>query len=82
MHLRARFFGLLLIGAGVAAMFLLYAFWRSGFETPIKPPVPPPMSPSMGFAFNPLVCAMPFVAIGAVALMVEGFRRLVNPADN
>ncbi len=79
--MRKRLFGLVLIGLGFLVMYLLFAFWRSGFDTPVKMPLPSPMQPSMAFAFNPLVCAMPLISVGAVGLMLEGLRRMLNPSD-
>ncbi|MBI4492275.1 MAG: hypothetical protein HY690_05730 [Chloroflexi bacterium] len=79
LHLQERFAGLLLIGIGLAVLVILFAFWRGGFETPVKVPLPAPMRPSMAFAFNPVVCAMPLISVGAVGLIVVGVRRLVSP---
>lgn len=80
-HLRARLVGLLLFAVGVAVIVIQYAFWRSGFDSPVRPPVPEPIPASWSFAFNPLVCAMPIIALGAFGLMVEGLRRVIDPSE-
>lgn len=78
-HLHERFVGLLIFGVGVAVFSMMFAFWRSGFDSAIKPPLPSSMSPSMAFAFNPVVCMFPFITFGALALMVIGIRRVISP---
>ena len=81
MYLRERLVGLLLVAFGLAVLFLLYAFWRSGFQTPVQPPLPATMDRRLAFAFNPVVCAMPFMALAAFGFIFEGIRRLIHPED-
>lgn len=81
LNLQARLFGLLLFGLGFAIVWVMFAFWRSGFQTPVKAPLPAGMDPRMAFAFNPVVCAMPFLTVGGLALMAEGIRRAIDPGD-
>jgi hypothetical protein len=79
LHLHERFVGLLLFGVGFAVLWMMYAFWSSGFASAVNPPLPSGMKPNMAFAFNPIVCMFPFISIGAIGLMVLGIRRALWP---
>lgn len=80
MALRERLVGLLLIAAGLASMGVVYWFWQHRTEIIPQPPVPPPGLPrGMMPMLSPLDCVVPIAALGATALTIEGFRRLVSP---
>jgi hypothetical protein len=82
MALRERLVGLALILAGLASMGVVYLFWQHRSTLVLAPPVPPPgLPPTMMPLASPLDCLMPFAALAATGLVVEGFRRLVFP-DN
>jgi hypothetical protein len=82
MALRERLIGLALIGVGLASMAVVYLFWQNRGNLVIKPPVPPPgLPPTMMPLASPLDCVMPFAALAATGLVIEGFRRLVFPEN-
>lgn len=82
MHLRGRLVGFGLFCSGVAIFFFMYAFWRTGFASPVQPPLPPGLPPNAAFAFNPIVCAMPLLIVAGGGLLYEGVRRMIDPDDS
>jgi|RhiMetdeSRZDD1v2_1073273.scaffolds.fasta_scaffold2852649_1 hypothetical protein len=82
MALRERLVGLALICAGLASMAVVFLFWQNRQNFVVKPPVPPPgLPPNMMPLASPLDCLMPFAALAATGLVIEGFRRLVFPEN-
>ena len=82
MALRERLVGLALICVGLASMAVVFLFWQNRQNFVVKPPVPPPgLPPNMMPLASPLDCLMPFAALAATGLVIEGFRRLVFPEN-
>ena len=82
MALRERLTGLALICAGLLSMGVVFLFWQNRSNLVLAPPVPPPGLPrTMMPLASPLDCLMPFAALAATGLIIEGFRRLIFP-DN
>lgn len=79
MALRERLTGLVLIVVGLASMAVLFWMFQNRGRFFVAPPPPPGMPGTMLPIVSPLDCMMPFAALGAVATVLEGFRRLLFP---
>jgi hypothetical protein len=78
-QLDERLQGLGAIVLGVVGLAVVY-----GISTGVLPAgLPPQMQPTGALGqvpiVNPVACFMPLMAIGAVALIVVGFRRMLDP---
>jgi hypothetical protein len=82
MALRERLVGLALVIAGIASMGVVYWFWQNRSHLAPAPPVPAPGLPrAMMPLASPLDCVMPFAALAAAGLVLEGLRRMVFPEN-
>ena len=79
MKLRARLFGLALIGLGFVGFGLIYLLWSIGATLAPRPPLPPGMRPDLVPAISPFTCVLPLAAIASSLLVLEGLRRTILP---
>jgi hypothetical protein len=78
-QLEERLQGLGVIVLGLVGLFVVY-----GISTGMLPAGLPPPPPPRGIVvppppINAVGCVMPLMAIGSIALIVVGFRRVLDP---
>jgi hypothetical protein len=76
-QIEERLLGLGVVALGLIGLAVIYAMSTGQLPVGIPPPSPPPgvMVP----LFNPAVCLIPVMGLGSVALIVVGFRRVLDP---
>jgi hypothetical protein len=74
-----RLQGLGVIALGIVGLLVAYGIY-TGFLPAGLPPPPQPRGLLVPIpTFNALACVVPLMAIGSIALIVVGFRRVVDP---
>ena len=76
-QLEERLQALGVIVLGLVGLWLAYAM-TAGI-VPAGLPVPPPPPGVFVPLFNPMACLVPMLVLGAVALIVAGAKRLIDP---
>jgi hypothetical protein len=76
-QLEERLLGLGVVVLGLIGLAVTYAISIGLIPVGLTPPNPPPgvLVP----IFNPAACFIPIMALGSVALIVVGFRRVIDP---
>jgi hypothetical protein len=78
-QLGERLQGLGAIVLGVIGLLVVYGTYAGVLPSGLPPPPQPRGVLVQVPAFNAAACFMPLLAIGSVALIVVGFRRVLDP---
>jgi hypothetical protein len=74
---RAQGLGAILLGT--VGLLVVYGISTGFLPSGLPPPKPPPGILVQLPVINAAACFMPLLAIGSVALLIVGFRRVVDP---
>jgi hypothetical protein len=74
-----RLQGLGVVLLGVVGLLVVYGIYSGVLPAGLPPPPQPRGILVPVPTFNAVACVMPVMAIGSVALIVVGFRRIVDP---
>ena len=78
-QLEERLQGLGAMVLGLVGLAVVYGIATGILPSGLPPPPPPPGVLVQVPTVNGLGCVMPLMAIGSVALIVVGFRRVLDP---
>jgi hypothetical protein len=78
-QLEERLQGLGVIVLGVVGLLVVYGIYTGVLPSGLPPPPQPRGVLVQVPVFNAAACFMPLLAIGSVALIVVGFRRVLDP---
>jgi hypothetical protein len=78
-QLEERLQGLGVIILGLVGLAVVYGISTGVLPAGLPPPAPPPGVLVQVPTFNALGCLLPLMAVGSVALVVVGFRRVLDP---
>ncbi|MBV9328120.1 MAG: hypothetical protein JO352_30765 [Chloroflexi bacterium] len=79
LQLEERLQGLGAVALGVVGLLVAYAIFTGLLPFGLRPPPPPPGVLVQAPLINPAACVAPLMAFGSIALIVVGFRRVVDP---
>jgi len=74
-----RLQGLGAILLGVASMVVAYLIFTGVLPVGLPPPPPPPGVLVQVPLMNPAQCVVPMLGLGAIALVIVGFKRVIDP---
>jgi len=78
-QLEERLQGLGGVVLGVVGLLVAYAIFTGILPLGLSPPPPPPGVLVQVPVLNPAACVAPFMTVGSLALIVVGFRRVIDP---
>jgi hypothetical protein len=79
LQLGDRLQGLGAVALGVVGLLVAYGIFTGILPFGLPPPPPPPGVLVQVPVMNPAACVTPLMAVGSIALIVVGFRRVVDP---
>jgi hypothetical protein len=79
LQLADRLQGLGAILLGIVSMVVAYLIFTGVLPVGLPPPPPPPGVLVQVPLMNPAQCVVPLLGIGSIALVIVGFRRLIDP---
>ena len=74
-----RLQGLGVIVLGLIGLLVVYGIYTGFLPSGLPPPPQPPGVLVQVPVYNATACFMPIMAVGSVALIVVGFRRVIDP---
>jgi hypothetical protein len=78
-QLEERLQGLGAVVLGLVGLLVVYAISTGLLPVGLPPPPPPPGVLVQVPMVNPAVCVTPLMLVGSIALIVVGFRRVLDP---
>ncbi|HEY0580698.1 MAG TPA: hypothetical protein VGE94_00850 [Chloroflexota bacterium] len=78
-QLEDRLQGLGVVVLGVVGLLVAYGISTGFLPAGLPPPPPPPGVLVPIPTFNPISCFLPLLLLGSVALVIVGFRRILDP---
>jgi hypothetical protein len=80
LQLEERLQGLGAVVLGLVSLLVVYGIYSGFLPSGLPPPPPPPPGVLVQVPMiNAAACFMPLLAIGSVALIAVGLRRIVDP---
>jgi hypothetical protein len=79
LQLGERLQGLGAVVLGIVGLLVAYAIFTGLLPFGLPPPPPPPGVLVQVPVINPAACVTPLMSVGSIALIVVGFRRVVDP---
>jgi hypothetical protein len=80
LQLEERLQGLGAVALGLVGLLVVYGIYTGVLPSGLPPPPPPPPGVLVQVpVVNAAACFMPLLAIGSVALIVVGGRRVIDP---
>jgi hypothetical protein len=78
-QIEERLMGLGVILLGIVGLLVVYGMYTGVLPAGLPPPQQPRGVLVQAPTINAAACVMPLMALGSVALIVVGFRRVVDP---
>jgi hypothetical protein len=80
LQLQERLQGLGAVVLGFVGLLVVYGIYTGFLPSGLPPPPPPPPGVLVQLpVVNAAACFLPLMTIGSIALIVVGFRRVVDP---
>jgi len=64
---------------GMFGLWVAYLMFAGVLPVGLPPPAPPPGVLVQVPLMNPAQCVVPLISVGSIALVIVGFRRVIDP---